>query len=168
MGVHGSTPEPTVASKVADSSNTTGSTARAPLATEPVAMPGSPATDEEPPAKHTEEEIDHEVIERFVGDAVVRELYHKAASCYRGQPDTGSIEVQYGLRVSDGSASIHGATLHSSSLGDRELEDCVVRAIDGHTWTVSDGFTVDEPRETALFTVPGLRKLSRAEDDDSQ
>lgn len=170
VGVRANAPGPTVANKIADPSAAPPPTPRAPVS--PTAAedrePVAPAASDDPAEKHTQQEIDHEAVERFVGDAVVRELYHKAASCYRGQTGNGGLEVQYGLRVADGTASIYGATMRSSELGDRELEDCVVAAIADHTWQVSDGFTIDEPRETATFTIPGLRKLSRADDDDSQ
>ena len=131
-----------------------------------------PSTEDAPadePIKHTEAEIQHEAIERFVGGAVPQELYQKAASCYQGEQGRGGVEVQYALRVADGTASVSGASIVSSDLGNRRLEDCVVSAISDHSWAVSEGFEVDEPRESMTFSITGLRKRSRqADDSDSQ
>ena len=118
--------------------------------------------------KPTEKEVEMEAVGRFLGGAVVQELYAQAARCYQGEEGRSeAITVSYRLRVEGGTATSSGVSLLKSELGNRRLDDCVVKTIDGYSWPVADGFELDEPNERASFSIVGLKKRHRihAEDD---
>ncbi len=142
----------------------------APVVKPPASLPGPPTdtvavgvenkTEGRP--KPTEKEIEMEAITRFRGGPVVMELYARGAPCYQGESGRSEkMTIGYHLKVEDGNAQVHSATLISSDIGNRRLEDCVVKAIEGHSWPVADGFEVDENNERASLSILGLQKRKR-------
>jgi len=122
--------------------------------------PSTPVVKKRP--EPSPEQVDTQIRGRFVYNRTVEELYAKAASCFDQRDGKHEkIVVRYDLRVADKTATISGASLVRSDVSDRALEDCVVDAIDGHTFAADDAPELEERGLKTPFSIQGLRKRAK-------
>ena len=101
-------------------------------------------------------------------DQIPTHLYARAAQCYKGglQRDQ-RLDLTYKIRVSSGAVSVGSVRVSESTLGDAQLERCIIGKVDGARWRDEQLPDLEEDGDLYM-RVAGFRQyLANADDDDS-